>query len=104
MIRELVLVAADMSAAPWFVSRTPPIPAIPDGITVGHAKTKADAELFLTGPITREQAASRFAEGDTCTVAVKAGTGVVAQMWCTEKARYIEWIGCEVKYLSLIHI
>lgn len=97
MIRELVLVAADLSAAPWFVSRTPPVPPVPDGITVGHAKTKADAELFLTGPITREQAASRFAEGETCSVAVKAGTGVVAQMWCTEKARYIEWIGCEVK-------
>jgi hypothetical protein len=97
MIRELVLVSSDLSGSPWFAARTPPVPPLPEGITVGHAKTKADAELFMSGPISSEVAASRIADGDTCSIAIKAGRGVVGQMWCTEKARYIEWIGCDVK-------
>src|SRR5687768_390275 len=56
MIRELVLVAADLSASPWFASRTPPVPPLPEGITVGRATSKADAELFVKGPISPEVA------------------------------------------------
>jgi hypothetical protein len=96
MIRELVLVSGDLSGSPWFVSRTPPIPSLPEGITVGRATSKADAELFVTGPITREQAVTRIADGDTCSIVIKQGTGLIAQMWLTEKPRFIEWIGCNV--------
>ena len=97
MIRELVLVSGDLSISPWFASRSPPIPTLPEGLTIGHARTKADAELFVTGPISREVAAGRFADGDTCSVVIKPDRGVIGQMWCTEKTRYIEWIGCDVK-------
>jgi len=96
MIRELVLVAADLSASPWFVSRTPPVPPLPEGITVGRATSKADAELFVKGPISPEVALSRLADGDTCSMVIKQGTGLIAQMWLTEKPRFIEWIGCDV--------
>ena len=96
MIRELVLVSGDMSGSPWFASRTPPVPPLPEGISVGRATSKTDAELFVTGPITREQAAIRIADGDTCSVVIKQGTGLIAQMWLTEKPRFIEWIGCNV--------
>jgi hypothetical protein len=96
MIRELVLVSGDISDTPWFASRTPPIPPLPEGITIGRATSKADAELFVRGPITREQAATRFADGDTCSMVIKQGTGLIAQMWLTEKPRFIEWIGCSV--------
>jgi len=96
MIRELVLVAADLSASPWFVSRTPPVPPLPEGITVGRATSKADAELFVKGPISPEVASSRLADGDTCSMVIKQGTGLIAQMWLTEKPRFIEWIGCNI--------
>lgn len=96
MIRELVLVSADISNSPWFASGTPPVPPLPDGITAGRATSKADAELFVRGPITRELAASRLDDGDTCSVVIKQGTGLIAQMWLSEKPRFIEWIGCDV--------
>jgi hypothetical protein len=96
MIRELVLVAADLSASPWFASRTPPVPPLPGGITVRRARSKADAELFVRGPISPELAATRLADGDTCSMVIKQGTGLIAQMWLTEKPRFIEWIGCNV--------
>ena len=97
MIRELVLVSGDLSESPWFASRTPPIPPLPEGIAVGRATSKADAELFVRGPITRELATTRLADGDKCSFVVKQGTGLIAQMWVTEKPRFIEWIGCTVK-------
>jgi hypothetical protein len=97
MIRELVLVSGDFSASPWFVTRTPPVPPVPDGLTVRRTTSKEDASLFVRGPVTREQAATRFAEGDTCSVAIKPEFGLVAQMWLTERPRFIEWIGCTVK-------
>ena len=96
MIRELVLVSSDLSISPWFASRTPPVPSLPEGITVGHATSIADAELFVRGPITRELATTRLADGDTCSLVFKQGTGLIAQMWVTEKPRFIEWIGCNV--------
>jgi hypothetical protein len=96
MIRELVLVSGDMSGSPWFASRTPPVPPLPEGITAGRATSKADANLFVSGPVNKEMAASRLSDGDTCSIVMKHGTGLIAQMWLTEKPRFIEWIGCNV--------
>ena len=96
MIRELVLVSGDISGSPWFAARTPPVPELPEGLTVRHATSKADAELFASGPVTIEQATARLVDGDTCTVVIRADRGLVAQMWCTEKSRFIDWIGCNV--------
>ena len=81
MIRELVLVSGDFSGSPWFVARTPPVPPLPEGITFGRATSKTDADLFLSGPVTKEEAAARLADGDTCSVVIKSGTGLIAQMW-----------------------
>ena len=94
MIRELVLVSGDLSATRWFASRTPPVPRLPAGISL---ETATDERLFAKGPISPKQAGERLSEGDTCVVAVSPEIGLAAQMWCTERTRYIDWIGCDIR-------
>ena len=96
MIRELILVAADLSAAPWFASRVPPMPPLPAGIVLQPASAR-DPNAFDSGPISRDRAALRLSGGDTCIVAVARSGRLAAQMWCTEKARFIDWIGCDIR-------
>jgi hypothetical protein len=97
MIRELVLVAGDLAAAPWFVGGAPPVPPIPAGLTIERLLTHARASLFDEGPVRAAQAAERLADGDTCLVAVTAGGAMAAEMWCSEKSRFIDWIGCNIR-------
>ena len=96
MIRELVLVAGDLSAAPWFVRGVPPIPRIPEGLTIERLLNGARASLFDEGPTPSAQAANRLADGDTCLLVVTSSGAMAAQMWCSERPRFIDWIGCEI--------
>ena len=96
MIRELVLVSGDLAAAPWFVRGVPPSPPVPEGFTIETLSAGAPAHLFDDGPIPPAQATQRFADGDTCHVAVTRDGVVGAQMWCSERTRFIDWIGCDI--------
>lgn len=97
MIRELVVVSGDLAAAPWFVRGAPPAPPIPAGFVIETLSGGASASRFDEGPIQPAQAAERLAEGDTCHVAVTSGAVVAAQMWCSERTRFIDWIGCGIR-------
>lgn len=97
MIRELVLVSGNLATAPWFVRGAPPSPPTPEGILIETLSAGAPTHLFADGPIPGAQAARRFAEGDTCHVAVTSGGVMSAQMWCSEETRFIDWIGCDIR-------
>ena len=97
MIRELVLVAVDFSEVPWFARGEPPAPPVPAGFAVEKVSREASLTLFGDGPISPFHAAQRLADGDTCLVALTGGTVMAAQMWCSERARFIDWIGCDVR-------
>lgn len=97
MIRELVLVSGDLTATPWFVRGAPPAPHIPSGFAVERLSDSARASLFEKGPIPAKLAAARLADGDTCLAALTAEGHMAAQMWCTERSRFIDWIGCHVR-------
>lgn len=73
------------------------MPALPADVVLKTVSTAADLEMFSTGPISPAEAERRFSEGDTCHIALSATSGVAGQVWCTEKSRFIEWIGCDVK-------
>ena len=95
MIRELVLVAGDLAAAPWFVRGAPPVPPDPAGVAIERFAGTAPPHLFDGGPVSTTLATKRLVDGDTCLVAVTSGA-MVAQMWCSERPRFIEWIGCDI--------
>jgi len=96
MIRELVLVAGDLAAAPWFVHGAVPVPPNPAGIAVERFTGSAPSHLFDEGPVSAAMAANRLVDGDTCLVAVTSGA-MAAQMWCSERPRFIDWIGCDIR-------
>ena len=95
MIRELVLVAGDLAAAQWFVQGVPPAPPSPSNVAIERFTGTAPSHLFEEGPVSGALAAARLSDGDTCLVAVSAGA-MAAQMWCSERPRFIDWIGCNI--------
>ncbi len=97
MIRELVLVAVDFAGVPWFARGEPPAPPVPAGFAIERASPDASSALFGDGPVSPSQAAQRLSDGDTCLVAVTEGAVMAAQMWCSERVRFIDWIGCDVR-------
>ena len=97
MIRELVLVSADLSAAPWFAAGVPPMPPLSPDIALSTVSTEVDLEIFANSPVPPSLAASRLTEGDACDVAVAPGSVLAAQMWSTERPRFIDWIGCNIR-------
>ncbi len=97
MIRELVLVTGDFSLSPWFARGIPPAPRVPDGIRIETLVKNAPQGLFTDGPVSSAEAAARLSEGDTCHAALTAGGFLAAQMWSTERSRYIDWIGCDIR-------
>jgi hypothetical protein len=96
MIRELVLVAGDLAAAPWFVHGAVPIPPDPAGTAIHRFMGAVPPHLFNEGPVSAALAIKRLADGDTCLVALRSGA-MAAQMWCSERPRFIDWIGCEIR-------
>jgi hypothetical protein len=96
MIRELVLISADLAASPWFARGVPPSPSTPAGFAIETLAAGATAP-FVDGPIPAAQAAQRFAEGDTCQIAFTSHRVMAAQMWCSEQTRFIDWIGCDIR-------
>jgi len=92
MIRELVLISADLRAAPWYASRVAPRPKIPDNITL---RVLQRGEKIGYGPISSEVAAARLNEGDRCVVAEYLHAAV-GQMWLSQHSRHLDWIGCKV--------
>jgi len=58
---------------------------------------RAAANLFAEGPVPPEQAGERLAQGDTCHVAIASGAVMAAQMWCSERTQFIDWIGCNIR-------
>jgi hypothetical protein len=97
MIRELILVSGDLAAAPWFARGTPPSPPMPDGISIEVLSKRAPEYLFSDGPVLPAEAAKRLADSDTCHVALTSDGAMAAQMWCTERPRFIDWIGCNIR-------
>src|SRR4030095_337898 len=93
MIRELVLVSGDLAAAPWFSRGIPPSPPTPEGLTIETLSASGSPHQFNDGPVPLAQAVRRLAEGDTCLVAVTSGGVMAAQMWCSERSRFIGWNG-----------
>jgi hypothetical protein len=53
--------------------------------------------MFAASPTSSSLAAGRLAEGDTCYIAVAPSPVMAAQMWCTERPRFIDWIGCNIR-------
>lgn len=96
MIRELVLVAGDLAASPWFVHGAVPVPPNPADVVIERLTGAAPQHLFNEGPVSAALAAERLMGGDTCLVAVKSGA-MAAQMWCSELSRFIDWIGCNIR-------
>ncbi len=96
MIRELVLVAGDLAVAPWFVRGAVPVPPNPAGFAIERFTDTAPSHLFDEGPVSAKLAAERLVDGDTCLVAVTSGA-MAAQMWCSERPRFIDWIGCDIR-------
>jgi hypothetical protein len=96
MIRELVLVAGDLAAAPWFVHGAVPSPPKPAGVAIERFTGTAPQHLFNEGPVSLALATERLVGGDTCLVAITSGA-MAAQMWCSERPRFIDWIGCEIR-------
>lgn len=97
MIRELVLVSGDLAAAPWFARGMPPSPSMPVGFAIETLSAGSPTHIFDDGPISTAQAAQRFAEGDTCHIALTPDPIMAAQMWCSERTRFIDWIGCDIR-------
>jgi hypothetical protein len=94
MIRELVLVGADLKATRWFPAGAPPRVELPAGLIL--CVVEKDASLFTGEPIPTDVAAARLEDGDRC-VAVREGSGkIVGQLWLSKHPRHLDWIGCTV--------
>lgn len=93
MIRELILVSADLKATPWFATGSAPRPELPAGLTLTEAR---DAAAFPLEPVAPDLARARLKEGDRCITAQDAGGKIIGQMWLAQKPRRLEWIGCDV--------
>jgi hypothetical protein len=70
---------------------------MPAGFAIETFSTGASSRLFDDGPIAPGKAAQRFADGDTCHIAVTSSFVMAAQMWCSERTRFIDWIGCNIR-------
>lgn len=68
---------------------------MPGGFSLAIAEHAGKAGLFTTGPVPGAKAQIRLSEGDFCVV-VSDKSGLAAQMWASERARFIEWIGCKI--------
>lgn len=94
MIRELILVGADLKTTHWFAAGAPPRVELPTDLLL--CVIEKDASLFSGEPVSAETARTRLAEGDRC-IAVRDSIGkIVGQIWLSRKSRHIDWIGCEV--------
>lgn len=93
MIRELVLVAADLKAAPWHAGGAAPRPPTPPEISFRTDMT--DTAVFAGGPVSADTARRRFAGGDRCVMACESAK-LVGQLWLSREPRHIDWIGCDV--------
>ena len=96
MIRELVLVAADLSACPWFALGTPPRAELAADLTVQTIADPAAAERFAGSPLPPGEARTRLTEGDRCVVVADTAGKLVSQLWLSKAARHLDWIGCAV--------
>ena len=96
MIRELILMSADFAISPWFAQGAPPPPPLPSGFAIETLMAGANTDPFADGPISAAQARQRFADGDSCQVAFTPQRVMAAQMWCSERTRFIDWIGLDV--------
>jgi len=96
MIRELVLVSSDFAPTQWFAGRVPPPLPLPPGFVLRNL-LMGEQGLCAIGPVPPAQAARRLSEGDTCIVAIGPDEGLAGQMWCSEKPRFIDWIGCNIR-------
>ena len=92
MIRELVIITADLAAAPWHARGTAPRLPTPPEIAF---TSEVSADAFTAGPVSVETARARLAAGDRCVVAMESAK-LVGQMWLTREARHLDWIGCDV--------
>ena len=96
MIRELIVVTADLTATPWFASGTAPRPTLAPDLTLRTITETHDAARFAGDPVNADVAEARLAAGDCC-IAVEHSTGMLAaQLWLTTQARHLDWIGCAV--------
>ena len=96
MIRELVLVTADLKAAPWRARGTAPrLPTPPEIAFAGEIS----ADAFAAGPVSADVARARLAGGDRCVVALERSK-LVGQMWISRQPVHIDWIGCDVAPLA----
>lgn len=96
MIRELILTSGDFATTHWFPHDAPPALPPPKGNSVETIREASRADLFTVGPVSAAEAKQRLSEGDSCVVATDA-SGLAAAMWCSERKRYIEWIGCNIR-------
>ena len=96
MIRELILTSGDFGTAHWFPHGAPPTLPPPKGTSVETIRDASRADLFTIGPVSAAEAKRRLSEGDSCVVATDS-LGLAAEMWCSERKRYIEWIGCNIR-------
>ncbi len=96
MIRELILTSGDFTTTHWYPHNAPPQQPLPDGTSIEIVRDTSRAELFTIGPVSVAEANQRLSEGDSCVV-VTDSFGLAAEMWCSERKRYIEWIGCKVR-------
>ena len=96
MLRELILTSGDFATTHWFPHDPPPMLPPPEGTTVETIRDAGDADLFAIGPVSPAEAKQRLSEGDSCVVATDAA-GLAAAMWCSERKRFIKWIGCNIR-------
>ena len=68
----------------------------PKGTSVETIRNPSDADLFAIGPVSVAEAKQRLDEGDSCVVATD-DSGLAAAMWCSERKRFIKWIGCNIR-------
>jgi hypothetical protein len=96
MIRELILTSGDFASTHWFPNDTPPMLTPPKGTSVETIRDASKVDLFTISPVSVAEAKQRLSEGDSCVVATDA-SGLAAAMWCSERKRYIKWIGCNIQ-------
>ena len=96
MVRKLILVSGDFATTHWFPHHAPPTPSLPEGISAETIRDTSRADVFTIGPVSAAEAVQRLGEGDSCVVATDS-FGLAAEMWCSEKKRYIEWLGCKIR-------
>ncbi|MCB2107321.1 MAG: hypothetical protein KDE14_06445 [Rhodobacteraceae bacterium] len=87
---------ADLTATPWAGTGIPPMMALPEGFAVEVVAGPGPPDAKWTGGVAATTARQRLSEGDRCIVVKCAANEIAAEMWCTDQARHIDWIGCDV--------